>query len=108
MPDGPGKVWAVVSKPTELTDDDLDLLRRNLNDLSRMNTDSHASATVRAGIETIGAIRKLTVALNRFDEASGALVNTTNKLTTKILRLTWASLVVALISLVVAAVALFK
>jgi hypothetical protein len=89
------RFYALYSKPERLTDEELDTMRRLLAKPNAAMVRRHilAIAQLRIGIDLIESIRQ-------FDEASGDLVRTTNKLTWWILGLTIIAAVLALINAV--------
>ncbi len=83
------KLFALLFRPAELTDDEL----RQLRGLISVDSRDHIQgmAMIRASLDNIAAIRK-------FDKASAELVSTTNKLTEKIVRLTYVMLGIGLLN----------
>jgi hypothetical protein len=93
------ELWEVVlCHPQPFTAVELDKLRNDIPSLSDHSERTQGIVHARINIELLDAIR-------RFDEGSTKLVNTTNALTVKILRLTWVSLVISVVSLIVAGIA---
>lgn len=76
------KVWAIFIQQKSFTSEELDFLRSNIERLAYYNDRTQSVAQTRVAVELLDAIQ-------RFDKASGELVTTTNKLTARILVLTW-------------------
>jgi len=71
----------LIRKPEGYTDEEIAELRSVANLVGNLGTDWRKRAQFRAAVETIAAIKQ-------FDNASAALINTTNRLTKWVLGLT--------------------
>jgi hypothetical protein len=90
------KVWATFTQPKSFTSVELDFLRSNIKRLAHYNDRTQSVAQTRVAVELLDAIQ-------RFDKASGELVTTTNKLTRRILILTWVMIGIGVLGAVASA-----
>jgi len=82
MADDQTILFNLLNQPTEYSDEEVVELWRVSPQLRNSGMDYQALAHLRGSLATMSAVR-------RFDKASAGLINTTNKLTSRIYWLTW-------------------
>jgi hypothetical protein len=87
--DQPRAIWEFLKQEEQFTAEDLAELRKSVATITNFhNVALYHSIDMRANIETLDSLRLLRASIDRFDTSSAALIETTNKLTLWILRLT--------------------
>ena len=96
------EIQAILNKPGDWTDEEINRLRALYSQhLGPSEMIIRDVAKLRSSLEMILAVR-------RFDKSSADLVKTTNKLTSKILLLTYIAIGIGLLQIVEAAISLFS
>jgi hypothetical protein len=106
----PKDLYALLQTREPFSLDDLQVLREGLLGASSAfgNPANTAWLESRLGVETISSLIELNKSIQDLNASSTALVSTTNKLTTNILRLSWVLVIVGVVAALAAVLQFYK
>ena len=106
----PKDLYALLQTPEPFSLDDLQVLREGLLGASSAfaNPANTAWLESRLDVETINSLIELNKSIQSLNASSTALVSTTNRLTTNILRLSWVLVIVGVIGGLAAVLQFYK